>query len=235
MQLERLLQTQGFGTRRECRALVRVGAVAVSGAACDDPFAEFDPSGLEFTLDGTAWRYREKAYLLLHKPAGIECSRSPRHHPSVLSLLPAPLARRGVQPVGRLDEDTTGLLLLSDDGAFIHALTSPRRKVAKVYEATLKHPVEDGLISVLSAGVVLHDDPTPVAARMCERLSERVLWLAIDEGRYHQVKRMVAAAGNRVETLRRIRIGGLDLPADLPEGGWCWLEPADLHQLAIAD
>ncbi len=125
MTLERLLHSQGFGSRKACRALVRQGRVTVDGQVCVDPFAEFEPTGLPFSVDGELWVYREKVYLALNKPAGYECSRSPLHHPSVLSLLPEPLTRRGVQPVGRLDQDSTGLLLLTDDGQFIHALTSP--------------------------------------------------------------------------------------------------------------
>jgi len=229
IQLDRILHSQGFGTRRACRGLVRAGAVTVGGAACADPFAEFDPRGFEFVLNGEPWRYREKAYVLINKPSDYECSRSPRHHPSVLDLLPAALALRGVQPVGRLDEDTTGLLLLSDDGAFIHALTSPRRKIVKRYEVTLKHPAGEGFCRVLSGGVVLHDDPSPVAAIACVQTDERTIRLDIDEGRYHQVKRMVGAAGNRVEALRRIAIGRLELPPELPPGDWRWLEPVDLE------
>lgn len=224
MTLERLLHTQGFGSRRECRALVRQGRVAVQGRPCNDPFAEFEPAGLQFTVDGEPWTYRDKVCLALNKPAGYECSRRPRHHPSVLSLLPAPLVRRGVQPVGRLDEDTTGLLLLSDDGQFIHALTSPRRGIAKVYDVTTKHPVGDALIAALLAGVELRDEPAPVAAAACVKTGERTLRLTLTGGRYHQVKRMIAAAGNRVEALHRVCVGGYALPDWLPAGAWTWIE-----------
>lgn len=231
MQLERILQSQGFGSRKACRALVRSGRVTVAGAPADDPFAEFDPAGLAFQVDGEPWQYRDKAYLMLHKPAGHECSRSPKHHPSVLSLLPEPLRNRDVQPVGRLDEDTTGLLLLSDDGQFIHRLISPRHKVAKVYEVTARHPVDDDQVAALLAGVQLHDEPDPIAAAACERVAERVIHLTLTEGKYHQVKRMLAAAGNRVEALKRIAVGPLRLPDDLPEGAWRWLDPTELEGL----
>ena len=107
----------------------------------DDPDTEVDTQDLVFSVQGRAWPYHEKALILLHKPAGYECSRNPRHHPSVLSLLPAPLRLRDVQPVGRLDEDTTGVLLLTDDGALIHRLTSPKWHVAKVYEVGTEHEV----------------------------------------------------------------------------------------------
>lgn len=231
MQLERILHSQGFGNRKACRALIRDGHVKVAGAVCKDPFAEFTPTGLEFEVEGETWQYQEKAYLMLNKPAGYECSRSPRHHAGVLDLLPEPLRNRGVQPVGRLDEDTTGLLLFSDDGQFIHRLISPKHKVPKVYEVTAKHPVDDAQIAALLAGVQLHDEPAPIAAAACERVSERVIHLTLTEGKYHQVKRMVAAAGNRVEGLKRIAIGELKLPDYLPERGWRWLDEADLAKV----
>ncbi len=234
MQLERILQSQGFGSRKVCRALIRTGAVVVGGSPCDDPFAEFQAEDLEFSVAGESWRYRERAYLLLNKPAGYECSRSPRHHPSVFALLPPPLALRGVQSVGRLDEDTTGLLLLSDDGEFIHHLISPRRQITKIYEVTTKHPVSEEQIAALLAGVQLHDAPEPVSAASCVRVSEQVVHLGINEGKYHQVKRMLAACGNRVAALRRIQIGGLLLPHDLAEGCWCWLEATDLSCLGFS-
>jgi 16S rRNA pseudouridine516 synthase len=231
LSIERILHSQGFGTRKACRAQVRAGQVSIAGEVLDDPFAEFPVEGLTFSVAGTAWIYRAQAYLMLNKPAGHECSRSPKHHASVLDLLPAPLIERGVQPVGRLDEDTTGLLLLSDDGQFIHRLISPKHKVAKVYAVTLKHPVGDALIGALLDGVQLHDEPAPVAALACEAISEDLIHLTLGEGKYHQVKRMVAAAGNRVTGLRRIRIGHLALPDDLIEGAWRWLDATDLDRL----
>ncbi len=223
MQLARLLHAQGFGTRRECEGLVLAGHVRIAGRTCDDPFEEVAPAGLVLTVRGADWPVHEKALILLHKPAGCECSRKPRHHPSVLSLLPAPLRTRGVQPVGRLDEDTTGLLLLTDDGALIHRWTSPKQHLPKVYEVTTKHPVDDAQLAKLRGGVVLDDDPAPVRAAACEATGTHALRLTLTEGKYHQVKRMVAAAGNRVEALHRSGFGALQLPADLAAGQWRWL------------
>ena len=233
MELERILQKHGFGTRKGCRALVRQGRVTVNGEGCEDPFADFPTAGLVFTVDGQPWPYREFATLLLNKPAGYECSRKPLHHPSVLTLLPAPLRERDVQPIGRLDEDTTGLLLITDDGKLNHVLSSPKRKVPKVYLATTKHPVSEEQIAGLLAGVVLHDDPEPVRAAAAEVVGDCLLRLTITEGKYHQVKRMVAATGNRVETLQRVALGELTLPADLKPGEWRWLEDADLTKLGL--
>ena len=234
MQLERILQKHGFGTRKECRTLCWDGRVAVNGQPCDQPFADVDSAGLVLTVDGVDWPYAEFATLLLHKPAGYECSRRPLHHPSVLSLLPLPLRQRGVQPVGRLDEDTTGLLLITDDGQLNHLLSSARRKVPKVYLVTTKHAVDREQMERLLGGVVLNDEPAPVAAAACEIVGARELRLTLTSGKYHQVKRMVAAAGNRVEALHREAVGGLSLPDDLKPGEWRWLAAVDLEKLGLS-
>jgi 16S rRNA pseudouridine516 synthase len=234
MDLERILFTQGFGSRRQCRTLVADERVSIAGSPCTNPATKITPDALpsfEFQVDGTTWRYREKAYLVLNKPLGYECSRDPQHHLSVFHLLPPQLTERGVQCVGRLDQDTTGLLLLSDDGAFVHAFTSPKRKVPKVYLATTRHPLDSAQLSALRDGVLLHGESQPIAAVAAEQRDEHVLELSVLEGKYHQVKRMVAAAGNRVEKLHRERIGGFGLPDDLGEGQWRWLDDADLAML----
>ena len=224
--LAQVLFSQGFGTRRHCAALIAAGQVQIGGVTVDDPRALVATDGLVFVVAGQAWRYRARALVLLHKPLGYECSTKPRHHPSVLALLPAPLRERGVQPVGRLDADTTGLLLLTDDGTLIHRLTSPKHHVAKVYEVTCKHDLAPDTVARLLAGVVLDDDPLPVRASACEAVGERQLRLTLTEGRYHQVKRMVAAAGNRVQALHRSAFGAWTLPADLAPGAWRWADPA---------
>lgn len=201
------------------------GRVSVAGLEQQNPDEDVDPAGLIFTVDGSEWRYREKAYVMLHKPAGYECSQKPKHYPSVLSLLPTPLRNRGLQTVGRLDEDTTGLLLLTDDGRFLHVYTSPKKNVAKVYRATVKHPLTAEQLNALRSGVVLHDDPEPVAAQSAAARDAHTLELTLTGGKYHQVKRMVAATGNRVEALHRERMGRFELPPDLKPGEWCYVEP----------
>lgn len=239
MQLQQILYSQGFGTRRICAGLVQQGHVTVGSVPCTDPAADFEPDGLVFTVQGQRWTWHEKAYVLLHKPAGYECSQKPSAWPSIHTLLPAPLRQRpqrqgmdGVQAVGRLDQDTTGMLLLSDDGAFIHRMSSPKKHVPKVYEVAARHEVTADQVQRLLAGVVLDDDPKPVRAAACEPTGPHSLRLTLTEGKYHQVKRMVAAVGNRVEGLHRSRIGGLVLPPDLAPGQWRWLGPAELALLA---
>ena len=241
MRLGDLLFSQGFGTRRVCAGLIERGLVSVGGQPCTDPgaFMDIADPGFAFAVQGVTWPYRERAYLMLHKPAGTECSHRPGAWPSIYTLLPAPLRQRpapgkvqGVQAVGRLDQDTTGLLLLSDDGAFIHRMNSPRRHVPKVYEVTTKHPLDERQLERLRAGVVLDDDPRPVRAAAAEPVSDTHLRLTLTEGKYHQVKRMVAAVGNRVQALHRSRIGALNLPGDLAPGQWRWLDEGDLALLA---
>ena len=224
MKLAQLLFTQGFGTRRECAALLRSGLVVIAGEVRDDGDEELEPQGLRFVVRGESWVYAERALLVMNKPTGYECSQKPRHHPSVMSLLPAPLRVRGVQPVGRLDADTTGLLLFTDDGALIHRLSSAKKHVPKLYEIETVDPVTDAQIDELRRGVVLHDDPALVRAAACDRTGERALRMTLLEGKYHQVKRMVTAAGNTVQHLHRSRYGALALPADLAPGQWRWLD-----------
>lgn len=233
MQLERILQKHGFGTRKACRSLVRHERVLIDGVICDDPFAEIDVEGLVFTVDGVDWPYAEFASVMLHKPAGYECSRKPQHHPSVLELLPVQLREREVQPIGRLDEDTTGLLLITNDGQLNHQLSSAKRKVPKVYLATTKHPLDQAQIDQLLTGVLLNDEPEPIAAAACEIVGEHLLRLTLTSGKYHQVKRMVAAVGNRVEALHREAVGELLLPDDLKPGEWRWLSTVDLKKLGF--
>ena len=240
MTLQQILFSQGFGTRRECLALIECGGVSVDGAVDRRKDAVFATQDLQFRVNGELWTYAERAYLMLNKPAGYECSQAPKHWPSVYALLPTPLTTRptkssvnGVQAVGRLDQDTTGLLLLSDDGQFIHRMASPKHHVPKRYVVTTKHAVDDAAISALLTGVVLNDDPESVAAVACERVSGTQIHLTLTEGKYHQVKRMLAAVGNRVEALHRAQIGGLKLDADLAEGTWRWLTADDLALINI--
>jgi len=223
MRWSQILFSQGFGTRRECEALLRAGLVTQDGAPVDDE-TDIAPDGLWFEVRGEPWPYRAKALVVLHKPTGYECSRKPKHYPGVLNLLPTPLRLRDVQPVGRLDADTTGLLLLTDDGALIHRLTSPKKHVPKVYEIVAADPVTPAQVEALLHGVILHDDPQPVRAAACEISGPHHLRMTLLEGKYHQVKRMVAAAGNMVTRLHRSRYGALDLAPDLAPGHWRWLD-----------
>ncbi|MDX1914594.1 MAG: 16S rRNA pseudouridine(516) synthase [Methylophilus sp.] len=228
LSLEKILHKQGFGSRKLCRIMIMNEEITVNGEMCDDPDAEFTLENLRYTVKGEPWEYHEQSYLMMHKPSNYECSHKTQHHPTIYNLLPFPLVERGVQCIGRLDEDTTGLILISDDGQFIHRMSSPKHKVPKVYEVTCKHPVSQANIQELLDGVKLIDEDETIAALAVKQISERVIHMTLAEGKYHQVKRMVAAISNRVEQLKRIRIGKLDLPNDLDSGEWRWLSAEDL-------
>ena len=223
MRMADILFTQGFGTRRICAGLIQHGTVTAAGRVVDDPHEDVATEDLTFTVQGQSWPFHARLLVMLNKPAGYECSRVPKHHPSVLSLLPEPLRNRGAQPVGRLDEDTTGLLLLTDDGPLIHRLTHPKRHLDKVYEVQTRHALDDAQVAAMLAGVTLLDDPRPAVARAAAIVCPHHLRLTLTEGRYHQVKRMLAAVGNRVDGLHRSAFGALALPADVPPGHWRWL------------
>jgi 16S rRNA pseudouridine516 synthase len=230
--LDRILQSQGFGTRSFCRQLIRQGEVIIDEVVVDDERAEFETDGLIFSLFDETWVYREQVYIALNKPSGIECSRRPSHHPSVMTLLPDEFREREVQAIGRLDHDTTGLLLLTDDGAFNHRMSSPKHHVPKRYLATTAEPISATLIDALRKGVQLHDEPEPLFAIECVQVAERQLEIVLAQGKYHQVKRMLAAAGNHCAALQRISIGQLSLASlELAEGEWCYLEENHLTLL----
>ena len=164
LSLDRILQSQGFGIRKYCRSLIEDGEVTVGGAIEDNFKALIDTDGLVLGIFDEEWVYRERVHIALHKPANVECSRKPSHHSGVLTFLPEQFTWRDVQPVGRLDHDTTGMLLMSDDGPFIHALYSPKRHIPKIYQATTQEPVTQALVDELLAGVKLHDAACPAGS-----------------------------------------------------------------------
>lgn len=229
LSLEKILFSQGFGTRRYCQDLVWAELVKVNDVLMTDPDEKIDPEGSTLEVDGQIWQYQAQAHVVFHKPSGYECSHKPSHHPSVYSLLPNPLIERGIQCVGRLDYDTTGLLLLTDDGQLIHRLTSPKKNIGKRYRITLAEPSSDVLVKRLLTGVQLYDEKTTSCANACEITGEYEIEMVIPEGKYHQVKRMVAAAGNHVTQLHRQAIGRFELPSDLAVGQWRWPSPEELR------
>ncbi|MDO4878632.1 MAG: pseudouridine synthase [Neisseria sp.] len=227
MQLFKYLQAQGLASRKQCLALIAGGNVEINGRIQTGQKAEINPAevrsmricGEEKTVVPLPY-----FYIILNKPAGYETSHRPRDYPSIFSLFPDHMRNIGMQAVGRLDADTTGVILITNDGGFNHRATSPKHKIGKLYRATLKHPAGHELCQSLKNGVLLHDEDETVCADHAVLSDPHTLLLTLTEGKYHQVKRMVAAAGNRVERLHRLQFGDWQAE-DLPVGGWRFIVP----------
>lgn len=223
MFLEKMLQSQGFGSRKHCQQLIKNGAIAIQGEVITNAKHKLDLNNLSFSVYGESFDYREKVYIALNKPQDYECSHQATHHFSVFDIFDDVLMNRGLQCVGRLDQDTSGLLLLTDDGQFLQALTHPKKHVAKVYQMHTADPVTEQQIQQLQQGVELRNESGVFAATDVIQLAENELQLTIHQGVYHQVKRMLAAVGNKVERLHRQQIGALVLP-ELEKGKWIYLD-----------
>lgn len=213
--LDSVLSACSVGSRSEVKALIRKGKVSVNGTVVRDvSFAVTDSD--EVRVNGIVTDTSEFVYLMLNKPCGF-VSTTDADEENVLSFVPSELFRKGMFPVGRLDKDTSGLIFLTNDGAFSHMLTSPSRHVEKEYIATLERPLDEICFEFFAEGMTLKDGFTTRPAKL-ERLGEKKARVVISEGKYHQVRRMFACCGNRVETLKRVRIGGVELDPTLEEG-----------------
>lgn len=227
MLLEKMLQSQGFGSRKHCQQLIKNAAVSIDGQPITDSKQRLNLENLNFSVYGKDYFFREKVYIALHKPLNYECSHQTTHHISVFDLFDDILIERGLQCVGRLDQDTTGLLLLTDDGQFLQALTHPKKHVPKVYQVTTVDPITAEQIEGLMAGVELRNEKGIFAATDVAPLSTYELVMTVHQGVYHQVKRMLAAVGNKVVQLHRQKVGQLDLQC-LAQGEWIYLTEAQL-------
>jgi 16S rRNA pseudouridine516 synthase len=223
MRLDRLLANMGYGSRRDIQQMVRHGCVVLDGAEVANAEMRLavgpDLVG-RMQVNGIALDPPPGMAIMLHKPLGVTCSHKEAGG-LVYDLLPARWRVRdpALSTVGRLDKETSGLLLLTDDGGLLHRIISPKKHVSKRYLATLARPLEGHETERFASGeLMLEGEDKPLLPAKLEPLSERQAWLTITEGRYHQVRRMFAAIGNHVEALHRDRVGGLDLPADLEPG-----------------
>ena len=240
MRLDRLLANLGYGSRREANALVRDGLATLDGRTLTDSAEHvlLAPDLSErLRIDGAPLDPLPPLTLILHKPLGVVCSQKEAGR-SVYELLPSRWRRRDppLSTVGRLDADTTGLLLITDDGGLLHRIISPKNHVPKVYVADLARPLEGHEAALFGSGaLVLEGETTPLAPAQLEPLGPDRARLTITEGRYHQVRRMFAAAGNHVDQLHRERIGGLELPQDLAPGSFVISRAEDLASIFTRD
>jgi 16S rRNA pseudouridine516 synthase len=218
--IDQMLSSLGYCSRSEARSWIKAGAVTVRGEIVDDVSAKAKPS--DVLVDGAPLDHPDGLLLLLHKPLGLVCSHDEREGPSIYSLLPERWRQRNppVTSIGRLDKETSGLLLLTDQSELVHRLTSPKHKVPKVYRATVDRDLTTDLIPLFASGELrLEDEDKPCAPAELKIISPREAELTLTEGRYHQVRRMFAARGFTVLTLHRSRFGELQLD-DLPAGKW---------------
>lgn len=230
MRLDKFLGESTDLSRSEARKVLKSGEITVNGEVVD--------KGSHLIQAGDVVRWEDEPlapiglrYIMLNKPAGYECSLKNSSHPSVMTLLDVDKRDR-LHTVGRLDVDTTGLILITDDGQWTHRIISPRHQCDKVYVATLAEPLPDNAEAVFQAGILLNGEDKPTLPAVLERIDERTARLTIHEGKYHQVKRMFAYLGNLVLTLHRERIGSIALDDSLELGESRYLTPAEVQELA---
>ncbi|MBQ7117620.1 MAG: rRNA pseudouridine synthase [Clostridia bacterium] len=217
--LDKIISSQGKYSRSEVKKLVRAGLVTLNGEKVKSADVKADAERDTITVDGEAVSYRKHIYIMLNKPKGVVSATDDAVHKTVIDLVPPALYRQGLFPAGRLDGDTTGFVLITDDGDFAHRILSPKNHIIKTYHATLDHTLSAEDIIAFTEGIDLRDGTLCLEAQV-KMLSENppVAEVKIHEGKYHQVKRMFAALGNRVTELKRVKMGGLDLDERLKEG-----------------
>ena len=216
MRLDKFLCENGVGSRSQVKQLIRKGRVSINGSIATAPEQKLDEDEAQVIVDGKRIHYERYMYVMLNKPDGVVSATEDPKEKTVLSLLPD-LSRDDLFPVGRLDKDTEGLLLITNNGQLAHSLLSPRKHVDKVYRVTALKPLDPSDLSKLEKGVDIGDEK-PTEAAKAERISENEIFLTIHEGRYHQVKRMLTAIGNQVTALKRVQFGPLTLDEALKPG-----------------
>lgn len=234
MRLDRFLSATGVSSRSEAPRIIKKGRITVNGVAAKRPDDRVDPDADEICLDGNPIIYREHTYIMLNKPQGYVSATEDRGLPTVLELLP-PELRRGLFPSGRLDRDTVGLMLLTDDGELSHFLLSPVSHLPKTYFFRCESPLSEENAERLRGGVELNGDGMTKPAELTLSDTGTEGQITITEGRYHQIKRMFAAVGNRITYLRRMSIGELSLDMSLPEGEWRFLTDEEIASLRKYD
>lgn len=232
--LDKVLGNLGYGSRKEIKERVRQGRVTVDGTAATDPGQAVDPRRQALAVDGVPVVYKEHLHLLLHKPSGVITATADRRQQTVLDLVPDPLRRRGLHPVGRLDKDTEGLLLLTTDGDLSHRLLAPRWHVEKEYYCRLDGPAGPADMAAFAGGMTLDDGEECRPALLRPGPGPDEATVVITEGMYHQVKRMFAARGRTVLYLKRLRMGPLALDPALRPGAVRELTGAESEDLYSA-
>ena len=228
--LDKVISATGKKSRREVKILVKQGRILVDGVPASAPEMKVDPAVSQILLDGEDLGYQRFTYIMLHKPAGVLSAVEDKRQKTVLDLLPEELQKRGLSPVGRLDKDTEGLLLLTNDGDLTHRLLSPKHHVDKVYYAKVDGQLEQSDCAAFAAGMTLGDGLECMPAGL-EILSPNEALVTLQEGKFHQVKRMLAARGKPVTYLKRLSMGSLQLDETLPIGQFRHLTEEEVERL----
>ena len=218
--LDKILASQGTRSRKEVRLLLRSGRVTLDGAIVCEGAVKVDPQRQTICVDGQAMAYQKYLYLMLNKPAGVISAAQDLKTKTVVDLVPESLRRKGLFPVGRLDKDTEGLLLITDDGDYAHRVISPKKEVNKFYEAVLDGPVGEEEKRAFAQGIVFLDGTRclPAGLEVLKEGPQPLVQICIREGKFHQVKKMAKAVGREVLKLKRVQIGALMLDEKLPAG-----------------
>lgn len=233
MRLDKFISNQKNISRSEIKLLLKKGAVSLNGKTVSSPDIKILPEKDEICLLGERVLYKEHLYLMLNKPSGVVSSTREGRSKTVLDLVPPELFREGLFPAGRLDKDTVGFVLLTDDGALVHRILSPKSHVPKVYYCRLEKPYSASYESSFKNGVVLEDGALCLPAKISKGEEENSAYVVLHEGMFHQVKRMLEAVGNKVIYLKRIKIGGLSLDPFLPEGECRELSTEEILKLQV--
>ena len=214
--IDKIIASQGQYSRKEVKALIAKGRIAVDGRVVSSSSEKADPLTTRISIDGKSLAFKRNLYLMLHKPKGYVSATEDRDHPTVLELVPREYRGRNLFPAGRLDRDTKGLMIITDDGVLAHNILAPKKHVPKLYHVELDIPVTEEMRLGFSEGVMLNDGVRNAAdlIKTGEKTAEVTLW----EGRYHQIKRMFGCFGAEVVELKRLGMGRLTLPKDLAEG-----------------
>lgn len=220
MRLDKFVSEQYGVSRSDAKTMIKKGQVSVNGTAVKSADIKLDPDKDTVIVGGKEISYRKFIYIMLNKPDGVVCATRDGLSATVLELIPEEMRRKGLFPAGRLDKDTEGFVFITDDGALAHKMLSPKSHVEKEYVVTLEKPAEKGYIELFASGMTIDGDEKCLPAKLILTKEPNIVRLILHEGKYHQVKRMMQTAGNKVVHLKRVRMGGIELDPRL-EAGEC--------------
>lgn len=218
MRIDKFVSEQAGISRSDAKAMIKRAQISINGIPVRSADTKLDPDKDSVVVNGRKLVYKQYLYIMLNKPDGVVCATRDGLSSTVLELLPEELRRKGLFPAGRLDKDTEGFVFITDDGALAHKMLSPKSHIEKEYIVTLEKPAEERYIDIFASGMTIDGDEKCLPAKLILTCNPDVVRLILHEGKYHQVKRMMEAVGNRVTYLKRVRMGGIELDAALPSG-----------------